>query len=104
MKLVSVLMLLVFLVACTKPESLERPSVLLPPSSPEPIVTRSVEFKVINAQTLESIDTQSVSWYALNSKNYENLAYNMQEILRYLKQQQAVIEYYETTTNTSNTD
>jgi hypothetical protein len=99
-----VLILLAFLTACTKPESLDTSSIILPPPSPEPIVTRSVEFKVINAQTLESIDTQSTSWYALNSKNYENLAYNMQEILRYLKQQQAVIEYYETTTNTSNTD
>lgn len=70
---------------------------VLKPIDPAPINTKQVSFKVINSSTIDSIDINTNSWYAVNAKGYENLAYNMQEILRYVKEQRAVIEYYETT-------
>lgn len=79
-------------------------SILIKPTQPEPIITKEVEFKVINSTTVDSLNIDTVSWYGLNANNYENLAYNMQEILRYLKQQKAVITYYENLNNTNNTE
>lgn len=103
MKVVS-LLVLVLLSACAKPETNFVSSAVLQPPDPVEIVTKSVEFKVINSSTIGNIDIDSTSWYALDANNYENLAYNMQEILRYLKQQKNVIDYYKEVTSTSIAD
>ena len=79
-------------------------SVLLEPPDVEPINTKPVNFKVINNKTISQLDIQNKSWYSLDAQNYENLAYNMQEILRYLKQQQATITYYRRISSGPNKD
>lgn len=94
MKVASLLCVLA-LVGCTNIKEDNPVSVVIPPTDPTPISTKPVEFTVINNSTISNIDLDSTSWYALNAQGYENLAYNMQEILRYLKQQKAVVEYYE---------
>ena len=103
MKVVSILLIL-FMAGCTKPETNFVSSAVIEPPAPQEIITKPVKFKVINNQTIASIDISSTSWYALDSDNYENLAYNMQEILRFQRQQRAIIDYYKAVTNTGNTD
>ena len=98
-----VLISLLVLTSCTS-EPYKPSTILIEPPQTEPIITRPVEFKVINTSTAKSLNLDEVSWYGLNAKNYENLAYNMQEILRYLKQQNAVIAYYKKSSSTSNID
>lgn len=95
MRVVSIIAL-ILLTACSNTDSLKsmNTDIVIAPTEPQPITTKPVEFKVINRSTLGSIDLDSKSWYAVDSHSYENLAYNMQDILRYLKQQNAVIEYY----------
>jgi len=34
-------------------------------------------------------------WYAITPGSYENLAFNTQEMLRFIKQQKTIIQYYE---------
>lgn len=94
MKVVNLLGILA-LVGCTEFKETNPSDFSIPPTDPTPISTKPVEFTVINNSTISNIDLANTSWYALNAQGYENLAYNMQEILRYLKQQNAVVEYYE---------
>lgn len=51
---------------------------------PEPIQTKQVHFKII--------DSDGVTYYALDSTNYVNLSYNMLEIQRYMESQKIIIE------------
>lgn len=37
------------------------------------------------------------AWFALDQQAYENLSENMQEIIRYMRQQRNIIEYYRET-------
>lgn len=89
--------------ACT---STTAPSVIVPeeritisPDKPRPINTRPVEFIVVTESNREKLDIQPV-WYAMTTQSYENLAYNMQELIRYISQQQTQINYY--SNNTAN--
>lgn len=92
---VASLVCLLILVGCSNARETAPMNISIPPTDPSPISTKPVEFTVINSDTVGSIDLDSTSWYALNAQGYENLAYNMQDILRYVKQQNAVIDYYE---------
>jgi hypothetical protein len=64
--------------------------------NPRPIITRPVEFIVVTENNREKLDIEPV-WYAMTTKSYENLAYNMQELIRYISQQQTQINYYSNT-------
>lgn len=77
--------LVLFLSACS--DNVESVDILLEPPSISPIETRKVEFKV-------SSDGNQ-AFYSITPQTYENLSYNVQEMLRYIREQKAVIEYYE---------
>lgn len=70
-------------------------------SHPSPVVTREVYFYVVNGENFENFkkrfeqENGQFVFYAISPKDYENLALNMNDIIRYLKQQKAIIVYYE---------
>jgi hypothetical protein len=43
---------------------------------------------------LDKLKSEPV-WYAITPGSYENLAFNTQEMLRFIKQQKTIIQYYE---------
>ena len=68
----------------------------LPITSPEPpraITTKPVSFIVVTNSNREKLGNSTV-WYAITPEDYENLAYNLQEMLRYIRQQKLIINYY----------
>lgn len=87
---------------------------ITPPPLPQQLNLRSVDFTVLNREevveyilstsnlTVEEkekvkqnlLEGQEFSWFILDGKNYENLALNMEEILRYIKEQRSVIIFY----------
>lgn len=73
----------------------------LPTINPPPVDPMSmleVRIIVLNKEELEKfLDEMSddTAIFALTPKNYENLALNMQEIKRYILQQQQIVLYYE---------
>ena len=72
--------------------------IIINPEKPRPINTRPVEFIVVTENNREKLDIEPV-WYAMTTQSYENLAYNMQELIRYISQQQTQINYYSNTTS-----
>lgn len=78
------------------------------PPDPEPLRLENVQFRVITRKNLESSISeiehrtgQSFVIYAITPRDYENIAYNMQEMRRLIKQLQEINNYYKTTTKTS---
>lgn len=67
----------------------------------KPIKTFPVKWHVVTAENLDKFlakvkwSNGNVVFIAISTKDYQNLSLNMQEILRYLKSQKAVIMYYE---------
>ncbi|CAB4122509.1 hypothetical protein UFOVP29_30 [uncultured Caudovirales phage] len=91
------------LAACGGTQSLEVDTVavklqIIQPEPPAPIKPIPVQFKVVSrsnqAAQVNLLLTDSEAFIALTTKDYENLSLNMADITRYLKQQQAIIEYY----------
>lgn len=90
------------------------------PEPPAPIAMLKVEFDVISRLDLYSyvdkfalennllpdqsqqlkemlgqlVFREAEAWFALDERNYTNLAQNMQEIIRYMTQQRNIAEYY----------
>lgn len=71
------------------------------PPLPEEIALEDVEFLVITEKNmaeqikrLEKIQGGSYVVFALTPQAYENMAYNLQEIRRYVRQQKEIIIYY----------
>jgi hypothetical protein len=90
-----------FITACTTvgsiaPSVVTQETIIIPMENPRPIITRPVEFIVVTENNREKLDIEPV-WYAMTTKSYENLAYNMQELIRYISQQQTQINYYSNT-------
>jgi uncharacterized lipoprotein YajG len=100
MKLITSILALTVLTACaTTPEIVPIEPVkttitIAPAPKPSPISLKPVEFRVITDKTKQSLDSERV-WYAITVKSYENLAYNTQELLRVIREQNAAITYYE---------
>lgn len=76
------------------------------PNMPRPIDLREVHWYVVNEdnleQFLEDVKRQSgnqVVFLAMTVADYENMAFNMQEIKRYVEQSKAIIVYYINATN-----
>lgn len=78
----------VILSACSAPTTTSV-EVLTPPEI-QPIITRDVEFKVVSEG--------GKAFYLITPQTYENLSYNVQEMLRYIREQKEVIRYYESVT------
>lgn len=71
------------------------------PAPPSEMTLREVKWRVFNREELlkyleENKDTEIVL-FAVETKGYENLALNMQEIIRYIREQKEIIVYYRTT-------
>lgn len=71
------------------------------PSLPEAISLENVDFFVITkdnyeeqAQRIEKMLGNDFVVMALTPQGYENMAYNLQEIRRYIRQQKEIILYY----------
>lgn len=71
------------------------------PPSPEPVKMGQFRWKVLTPDIAEAWvedakkgDTPGQVWYAISPKNYEVLSNNIAELKRYIKQQQAIIDYY----------
>tara|TARA_Y100001936_G_scaffold7406_1_gene6567 strand:+ start:86424 stop:86813 length:390 start_codon:yes stop_codon:yes gene_type:complete len=65
---------------------------------PEPVNMAAVEFKVANRAIMVDLTdnmTDDQAYFVLSAKDYENLSYNTADLLRYIKDQQAVIKAYE---------
>jgi outer membrane biogenesis lipoprotein LolB len=72
--------------------------IVITPENPRPINTRPVEFIVVTESNRTKLDNEPV-WYAMTTGSYENLAYNMQQLIRYISQQQSQINYYRNITS-----
>lgn len=81
----------------TTPTTISEPQIVIAPESPRPINTRPIEFVVVNSDNRQKLDSEPV-WYAMTTDSYENLAYNMQELIRYISQQQIQVNYYKSIT------
>jgi len=97
-----------------------------PPPTPEPIIKTVTEYKTLEIyqpQLPKRIDLQDVEFFVVTEKNleeqiariskmqdgtfvifgltpqdYENMAYNLQELRRYIRQQKEIIIYYRNAT------
>tara|TARA_R110002096_G_scaffold69149_9_gene166451 strand:- start:4366 stop:4743 length:378 start_codon:yes stop_codon:yes gene_type:complete len=82
------------------------------PSLPRPINLREPRWKVVSKANLDSFVIEmekenggQLVFVAMSIADYELMAYNMQEIKRYVNQQKEVIVYYRTlTTSEESTD
>ena len=70
---------------------------IIAPDKPRAITTKPINFVVITQNNLDKLQSEPV-WYAITPDSYENLAFNTQEMLRFIKQQKTIIEYYESAT------
>ena len=68
---------------------------------PAPVRLKDVQWYVVSEENLEDFkeritDRQGMLvWYAITVNDYESLSVNLQEIRRYIVQQQDLIKYYE---------
>ena len=70
--------------------------------APRGVDLNNVQFKVITSENIsevleEWVTTSGENWafYALSVDDYENLALNVAELSRYIKQQKDIIVFYE---------
>ena len=102
-------LLCVFLVGCgadslhidTAPVKIS----IIQPTAPAPVSMLPVEFKVINKTNqnsqLPELLSNNSAFIAMTARDYENLSLNLADIVRYIKQQQGIIKYYEDMTKPS---
>ena len=68
---------------------------------PKPIDMNMVKFYVVTEENLEDFKEKFMKvnndyvFYVLSVHDYENLALNMSELYRYIKQQKEIVIYYE---------
>jgi outer membrane biogenesis lipoprotein LolB len=100
-KLKLLLVTSILLSACTpatQGTTINQQPIFIAPERARPVNTRPVEFIVVTTDNRSKLDDQPV-WYAITTSSYENLAYNMQELIRYISQQQSEITYYRSITS-----
>lgn len=86
---------------------IERPTLILPETTP--INTRNVEWKIITPDNVDEIFKEMTSsnqqpvLFALTTSGYENVSLNMAEIMRLIREKDAIIvaykNYYEQADN-----
>lgn len=67
-------------------------NVYLPILCPDPAAPAAITTLKVRPQVIE--DKIGLFWVGLTGKDYENLAVNVQETIRYIKDQKAVTAYY----------
>ena len=68
-------------------------NVYLPIVCPDPAKPAAITTLKVRPQVVE--DKIGLYWVGLTGKDYENLAVNVQETIRYIKDQQGVVSYYQ---------
>lgn len=71
------------------------------PAPPAEMTLREVKWRVFNKEELEKYieENEGIEFalFALETEEYEDLALNMQEIIRYIQEQKGIIIYYRET-------
>ena len=68
---------------------------------PRPLSLNDVHFYVVTPDTRQNFETRfekengGLVYYALSVRNYEDLGLNFAEVIRYIKQAQATLQFYE---------
>ena len=68
---------------------------------PRPLSLNDVHFYVVTPDTRQNFETRfekengGLVYYALSVRHYEDLGLNFAEVIRYIKQAQATIQFYE---------
>ena len=68
---------------------------------PAPVKLRSVEWYVVTEDTYDDFKEKLVNrqglpvWYSITVNDYENLSINLEELRRYIIEQQQLLKYYE---------
>lgn len=107
----TLLSLALVLSGCTPPEPqiIEKPVVrteIVTPeiaiqNRPRPVTLNDVDFRVVTEENLEDFIAEvesregAVVFIAISVEDYENLALNIEELRRYIRQQGALVVYYE---------
>jgi hypothetical protein len=100
MRLIISVLVLAALIGCsnTQNEILVEPVkttiAIVKAAKPGPVQLKPVEFIVVTKDNSTKMDKERV-WYAFTVASYENLAFNIQEMLRVIREQKAAIKYYE---------
>lgn len=85
------LLILTTVVGCStptpEPTTIDESEFKVDIPKPQPVSLREVDWKVIN--------TKSGTYFALTTKEYEELSLNMQELLRFLRESKAYIKAIE---------
>ena len=110
LKILSLSLLVLLLSSCgylRKPEkeivvqTVEVQKVIPVQPRPKPIDMNMVKFYVVTEENLEDFKEKFMKvnndyvFYVLSVHDYENLALNMSELYRYIKQQKEIVIYYE---------
>ena len=100
---------LLLLTSCARAPSQEvltetrfvRPSIDIVPR-PRPVDLRNMEWRVVTHENMDEFiqsigigDTGEYVFYVITVRDYEKLALNLDELKRYILQQQEIIAYYE---------
>lgn len=114
MKIIGGLLALTVLVACdTSQEGIDTTvtvnnldtSVIITPPRPASVNPLPVEWQVLTTERLiemvnePDFELRSIVLYAVTVEGYENLALTLDDLLRYIEQQNEIILYYETVVN-----
>src|SRR6056297_2242526 len=71
------------------------------PAAPTEMTMREVKWRVLNREEmlkyLDENEDAEIALFAIETKGYENLALNMQEIIRYIREQKEIILNYRET-------
>jgi hypothetical protein len=68
---------------------------------PTPVRLKSVEWYVVTEDTYDDFKEKLVNrqglpvWYSITVNDYENLSINLEELRRYIIEQQELLKYYE---------
>lgn len=89
------------------PDVILQPYTIVEPADPRPLDFLEVKWKVVTPSTINQYlaeigDPGDYVFYGMTVGHYGNLALNMDEIRRYIKQQQAIINYYKESVKTQN--
>ena len=81
--------------------TITEPAPMYPPPLPEGVTPAEIEWIVLNPSIMREYienydlgDAPAVAYYGLTSQAYENLANNLADIRRYIRQTLNIIKYY----------
>lgn len=101
MKNILIILLSLFLIACsTKKEIeivyIEKKREIIQPKKPDQLILNKVEFEK------DFYLKDNIYYIILSDKNYKNLILNLELIKKYIKEQNNIIDYYENETKIDN--